>query len=69
VAGYESEMNEQQVECGTKMDKTKEEVWTRRDEQEAPKKACVWIGWGCKKFGMFLASPAGKVWTHEASFG
>lgn len=69
VAEHESETNEQQVEYGIEMDKTKEEVWNRKDEQGDPKKACEWIGWGCNNFGMFLASPTGKVWIHAAFFG
>jgi len=32
VVGHESETNEQQVEYGIEMDKTKEEVCTRKDE-------------------------------------
>ena len=39
VAEHKSETNEQQVEYGIEMDKTKEEVWTRKDEQGDPKKA------------------------------
>ena len=69
VVEHESEMNEQQVKYGIEMDKTKEEVWTRKDEKGGPKKACEWFGWGCNKLGMFLASPNGKVWIHAASFG
>ena len=32
VAEHENETNEQQVEYGIEMDKTKEGVWTRKDE-------------------------------------
>ena len=32
VARHERKTNEQQVEYGIEMDKTKEEVWTRKDE-------------------------------------
>ena len=69
VAQHESEMNEKQVHYGIEMDKTKEEVQTRKDEQGDPKKVYERIGWGCNKFWMSLASPAGKVWIHAASFG
>ena len=69
MVGHESETNEQQVEYGIEMDKTKEEVWTRKDEQGGPKKACEQIGWGCNKFGIFLASPAGKLLIHATSVG
>ena len=51
------------------MDMTKEGVRTRKDEQGDPMKVCEWIGWDCNKPGMSLASPAGKVWAHTASFG
>ena len=51
------------------MDKTTEEVRTRRDEKGGPKKVYERIGWGYNKLGMSLASPAGKVWVHVASFG
>jgi len=61
VAEHEGETNEQQVEYRIEMDKTKEEVRTRKDEQGVPKKAFEQNGWGCNKFGMSLASPAGKV--------
>jgi len=44
VVEHESEMNEQRVEYGIEMDKTKEEVWTRKDEQGGPKKVYEWIG-------------------------
>ncbi len=63
------EMNEQLVGHDIEMRWTKEEAWTRKDEQGGPKKVCEWIGWGCNNFGMSLASPAGKVWAHVASFG
>ena len=51
VAEHESETNEQQVEYGIEMDKTKEEVRTRKDAQEDPKKVYERIGWGGNKFG------------------
>ena len=69
VAEPENETNEQQGEYGIEVDMTKEVVRTRKDEQGDPKKVCEWIGWGCNTFGMSLASPAGKVWIHVASFG
>ena len=69
VAEHENEMNEQQVEYGIEVDMIKEGAQTRKDEQGDPKKVCEWIGWGCNTFGMSLASPAGKVWIHAASFG
>jgi len=69
VAGHVSETNEQWVEHGIEVDKTTEEVRTRKDEQGDPKKACEQIGWGYNKLGMSLASPAGKVRAHVASFG
>ena len=40
VAGHVSEMNEQWVENDIEVDKTTEEVQTRKDEQGDPKKAC-----------------------------
>ncbi len=43
------------------MDKTTEEVRTRKDEQRDPEKVYEQIGWGYNKLGMSLASPAGKV--------
>ena len=69
VAGHVSETNEQWVEYGIEMDKTMEEVRTRKDEQGDPKKVCKQIGWGYNKLGMSLASPASKLWAHAASFG
>ena len=69
VAGHESEMNEEEVEYGMDMDKTTEEVRTRKDEQGDPKKAWKWLDWGCNMSGMSLAFLAGKVWVHVASFG
>ena len=51
------------------MDKTTEEVWTRKDEQGGPKKVYERIGWGYNNLGMSLTSPAGKVWAHVPSFG
>jgi len=69
VAGHVSETNEEEVEYGMEVDKTTEEVRTRKDEQGGPKKVYKWIGWGYNKLGMSLASPAGKVWAHVASFG
>ena len=51
------------------MDKTTEEVQTRKDEQGDPKKVYEQIGWGYNKLGMSLSSPVGKVWAHAASFG
>ena len=64
VARHASEMNEQWVEHGIEVDKTTEEVQTRKDEQGDPEKACERIGWGYDKLGMSLASPAGKVWCY-----
>ena len=69
VAGHVSETNEQWVEYGIEMDKTTEEVRTRKDEQGGPKKVYEKFGWGHNNLGMSLASPAGKVWAHAASFG
>ena len=69
VAGHESETNEKEVEYGMEMDKTMEEVRTRKDEQGGPKKVYELIGWGYNKLGISLASPVGKVWAHVASFG
>ena len=69
VARHVSETNEQWVEYGIEMDNTIEEVRTRKDEQGGPKKVYERIGWGYNKLGMSLASPAGKVWAHVASFG
>ena len=69
VARHESETNEEEVEYGMEMDKTTEEVRTRKDEQGGPKKVYEQIGWGYNKLGMSLASPTGKVWAHVASFG
>ena len=40
VAKHANETKEQWVEHGTEVDKTMEEVWTRKDEQRDPKKAC-----------------------------
>ena len=40
VARHVSETNEQWVEYGIEVDKTTEEVQTRKDEQGDPKKAC-----------------------------
>ena len=51
------------------MDRTKEGVWTRKDEQGGPKKAWKWLDWGCNMSGMSLAFLAGKVWAYVASFG
>lgn len=48
---------------------TKEGVQTRKDEQGDPKKVSEWIGWGCNKSRMSIASPIGKVGVHVASFG
>lgn len=61
VAGHVSETNEQWVEYGIEMDKTTEEVWTRKDDQGDTKKACEQIGWGYNKLGMSITSPVGKV--------
>ena len=69
VAGHKSETNEKEVEYGMEMDKTTEEVRTRKNEQGGPKKVYERIGWGYNKLGMSLASLAGKVWVHVASFG
>lgn len=69
AAGHESEMSKKEVEFGMEMDKTMEEVRTRKDEQGDPKKAYEQVGWGGNKLGMTLAFPADKVWVHEASFG
>ena len=69
AARHESETSEKEVECGMEMDKTTEEVRTRKDEQGDPKKAYEQIGWGGNKLGMTLAFPADKVWVKEASFG
>jgi len=43
------------------MDRTKEEVWTRKDEQEGPKEVWKWLGWGFSMPEMSLASLAGMV--------
>ena len=40
VAEHRIEMNERLVGHDTEMDRTKEEVWTMKDEYEGPKK--VW---------------------------
>jgi len=69
VAGHEGKMNENELEYGMGMDKTTEEVWTKKDEQGGPKKVYEWIGWGYNKLGMSLASLTVKVWVHVASFG
>ena len=61
VAAHVSETSEQWVEYGIEMDKTTEEVRTKKDEQGDPKKVCEQIIWGHNKLGMSLASPAGKV--------
>lgn len=66
---HENKTNEQQVEDGIDMNMTKEGVQTNKDEQGDPKKVCEWIGWGCNKFWMPLASPTSTVWMHVAFFG
>jgi len=43
------------------MDRMKEEVWTRKDEQEGRKKVWKWFGWGCSMPKMSLAFPTGMV--------
>ena len=69
VVEHKSETNEQQEEPGIEEDTTKEEVWTRKDEQGGPKKAWKWLDWGHNKSRMSLAFPTSKVWVHDASFG
>jgi len=68
AAEDENETNENQVEYSIGMDMIKEGVQTRKDEQGDPKKVCEWIGWGCNKFWISLASPVGKVRIHVAYF-
>jgi len=69
VVKHKSEMNEQLEKHGTMEDKTKEGLWTRKDEQGDPKKAWKWFDRGHNRSGMDLAFPAGRVWVHVASFG
>jgi len=69
VVGHVSETNEQWFEYGIEVDKTTEEMWTRKDEQGGPKKVCEKIGWDNNKLGMSLSSPTDKVWAHAAFFG
>ncbi len=61
VVEHRSEMNEWLVGHDIEMDRTKREVWTKKDEQEGPKKVYEWLGWGCSMHGMSLASPVGMV--------
>ena len=39
----------------TKMQRTKEGVYTRKDEQGVPKKVWLWFDLGCNMHGMTLA--------------
>ena len=61
VAKHTIEIHEQLVGHDIEMDRTKEEVWTRKNEQEGLKKVWKWFGWGCSMLEMSLASPASMV--------
>jgi len=61
MAEYRSRMNERLVGHDIEMDMTKEEVWTRKDEQGDPKKVWKWLDWGCSMLEMSLAFPASMV--------
>jgi len=61
VAEHRSEMNERLVGHDIEMDRTKEEVWTRKDEQGGPKKVWKWLDWGFSMLEMSLAFLAGMV--------
>ena len=54
-------MNEWLVGHDIEMGRTKEEAWTRKDEQEGPKKVWKWLGWGRSMPEISLASPIGMV--------
>lgn len=38
----------------TEMQRTNEEVYTRKDEQGVPKEVCMSSGWSCNMHGMTL---------------
>ena len=65
VAGHVSETNEEYVEYGMEMDKTTEEVRTRKDEQGAPRRYMsglvgVIIRLGCPLHPLLVRS--GSMW-------
>ena len=41
--------------------RTKEEVYTRKDSKGVPKKVWMWSGWGCNMHRMTLACPIGMA--------
>ena len=55
VAEHKVEMIGWLVGIDTEMHRTKEGVYTRKDEHGVPKKVYMWFGWGCNMHGMTLA--------------
>jgi len=52
----------------TEVQRTKEEVLNRKDEQGVPKREWSWSSWGCNMHWMTLACPFSMVEAHEVSF-
>lgn len=61
VAKHKSEINELLVGHDIEMDMTKDEGWTRKDENGDPKKVWKWLEWGCIMLTKSFAFPIGMV--------
>jgi len=69
VGEHMDEMTYWEVGKGIEVHKTKEKVWTMKDEQENTKGEGMCSDWDCNMNRMPLGYPFGMVEVLDASFG
>ncbi len=69
VGDHMAEMIDWQVGNGVEVKKTRERVWTMKDEQEETKGEWMHSGWGCNINKNPLACPSSMVKVLGPSFG